>query len=70
MSTQLRQLGDREYDSATVQFTQQDPIGLAGGLYPYGYADGDPVNVDDPFGRCPMCIVYGRDETGSSLYDA
>ena len=32
------------------QFTQQDPIGIAGGLNLYGYANGDPVNFSDPFG--------------------
>jgi hypothetical protein len=32
--------------------TQEDPIGLAGGLNLYGYADGDPVNNSDPFGLC------------------
>ena len=30
--------------------TQQDPIGIAGGLNPYGYANGDPINFSDPFG--------------------
>jgi uncharacterized protein RhaS with RHS repeats len=34
------------------QFTQPDPIGLAGGLNLYGYAGGDPVNRSDPFGLC------------------
>jgi hypothetical protein len=33
--------------------TQEDPIGLAGGLNLYGYGDGDPVNNSDPFGLCP-----------------
>jgi hypothetical protein len=36
-------------------FTQPDPIGLAGGLNLYGYADGDPINRSDPFGLCPTC---------------
>src|SRR2546430_10881468 len=30
--------------------TQEDPIGLAGGLNLYGFAGGDPVNYSDPFG--------------------
>lgn len=32
---------------------REDPIGLAGGLNLYGYANGDPVNNSDPFGLCP-----------------
>jgi uncharacterized protein RhaS with RHS repeats len=35
------------------QFTQEDPIGLAGGLNLYGFANGDPINFSDPFGLCP-----------------
>ncbi len=38
-----------------AQFTQPDPIGLAGGLNLYGYANGDPVNFSDPYGLCPEC---------------
>ena len=37
--------------------TQQDPIGIAGGLNLYGYANGDPVNYSDPFGLCPMHLT-------------
>ncbi len=33
--------------------TQEDPIGVAGGLNLYGYAGGDPINNSDPFGLCP-----------------
>jgi len=38
---------------ADEQFTQEDPIGIAGGLNLYGYAGGDPINFSDPFGLCP-----------------
>lgn len=47
----------RYYDPATGRFTQEDPIGLAGGLNLYGYANGDPVNFSDPFGLCPQCLL-------------
>src|SRR5690606_9644180 len=32
---------NRYYDSESGRFTQEDPIGLAGGLNLYGFADGD-----------------------------
>lgn len=58
-------LRNRSYDTTTGQFTQQDPIGLAGGLNLYGYADGDPINFSDPFGLCPgakgsgtICLAF------------
>jgi len=41
---------NRMYDPQTGRFTQEDPIGLAGGLNLYGYAGGDPINNHDPFG--------------------
>src|SRR5438067_318236 len=44
---------NRYYDPATGRFTQEDPLGLAGGLNLYGFAGGDPVNFSDPFGLCP-----------------
>jgi RHS repeat-associated protein len=48
----------RVYDPVTGRFTQEDPIGFAGGLNLYGFANGDPVNFSDPFGLMgcpPMC---------------
>ena len=45
---------------ASRRFTQEDPIGLAGGLNLYGFASGDPVNFSDPFGLCPIFTrVFG-----------
>jgi RHS repeat-associated protein len=43
---------NRYYDPATGRFTQEDPIGLAGGLNLYGFANGDPVSYSDPYGLC------------------
>lgn len=48
---------NRYYDSKSGRFTQEDPIGLAGGLNVYGYANGDPVNYADPLGLAPCRIV-------------
>jgi len=56
--------------SVTRFYTQQDPIGLAGGLNLYGFAAGDPVNFSDPFGLCPPCAAaYEVFEVASSAYD-
>jgi RHS repeat-associated protein len=41
---------NRMYDPQTGRFTQEDPIGLAGGMNTYGFAGGDPINASDPFG--------------------
>ncbi len=61
---------NRFYDPRTGRFTQEDPIGLAGGLNLYGFANGDPVNFSDPFGLCPVCFVaWGIFEAGSAVYD-
>ena len=52
--TGLEYLRNRVYDSQSGRFTQEDPIGLAGGLNLYGFAGGDPANFSDPFGLCPL----------------
>ena len=44
---------NRYYNPQTGQFTQMDPIGIAGGLNAYGFAAGDPVSYADPYGLCP-----------------
>ena len=46
----LKYMRNRYYNPQTGQFTQQDPIGLAGGLNLYGFAEGDPINFSDPLG--------------------
>jgi RHS repeat-associated protein len=49
---------NRYYDPATGQFTQPDPIGIAGGLNVYGFAAGDPVSYSDPYGLSAMCCTF------------
>lgn len=55
---------NRWYDPNTGRFTQEDPIGLAGGINAYGFAAGDPISFSDPLGLCPpgmsipACIEY------------
>jgi RHS repeat-associated protein len=46
---------NRYYDSEKGRFTQEDPIGLAGGVNVYGFAAGDPTTFTDPYGLqgCP-----------------
>ena len=51
----LQYMRNRYYDPRTGRFTQPDPIGLAGGLNLYGFANGDPVTYSDPFGLSPGC---------------
>jgi RHS repeat-associated protein len=57
----------RYYDPASGRFTQPDPIGIAGGLNSYAYANGDPVNNRDPFGLCPKDV--GGDGKSERLDD-
>lgn len=48
---------NRYVDLSTGRFTQEDPIGLAGGLNLYGFANADPVTYSDPFGLCPKSVL-------------
>jgi RHS repeat-associated protein len=51
----LLYMRNRYYDPAQGRFTQPDPIGLAGGLNLYGFANGDPVGYSDPYGLAADC---------------
>jgi len=49
---------NRWYDSQTGRFTQEDPIGYAGGQNLYSYGGNAPAAYTDPFGLCvprPWC---------------
>jgi RHS repeat-associated protein len=71
-NSHLQYLRNRYYDPITGRFTQEDPIGIAGGLNLYGFAGGDPVNFGDPFGLCPegMSVEECISGTRSDLKEA
>lgn len=49
-STSLYYVRAQWYDPLTKRFMSPDPIGLAGGVNPYLFAGGDPMNAKDPSG--------------------
>ena len=51
----LMYMRNRYYNPTTGTFTQEDPIGLAGGLNSYGFANGDPAMYSDPYGLSASC---------------
>jgi RHS repeat-associated protein len=67
---------NRYYDSEKGQFTQEDPIGLAGGINVYGFANGDPISYRDPYGlsaqgNCePFCTAVDVAFLAADINDA
>ncbi len=68
---------NRIYDQATGRWTQEDPIGVAGGLNLYQFNGNNPAMYTDPFGLCPPrdtlpCQAYISDygkANGAALAD-
>ncbi len=58
---------NRFYDPQSGRFTQEDPIGLAGGLNVYGFANGDPVSYSDPYGLKVICMNRAACQLWSNL---
>ncbi|HEU0053010.1 MAG TPA: RHS repeat-associated core domain-containing protein, partial [Longimicrobium sp.] len=52
---------NRYLDPGSGRFTQEDPIGLAGGMNLYGFVGGDPVTYSDPSGL-DVCITGSKQE--------
>lgn len=50
----------RYYEPETGRYLSSDPIGVAGGLNTYGYANGNPINRLDPFGLSDVTFDRGR----------
>ncbi|MEI2656714.1 MAG: RHS repeat-associated core domain-containing protein [Nitrosomonas sp.] len=46
----------RYYEPETGRYISPDPIGLAGGLNVYGYAEQDPLSFTDPTGENPVLL--------------
>jgi RHS repeat-associated protein len=44
----------RYYNPYICRFINADPSGFLGGLNSYAYADGNPINLLDPFGLCAI----------------
>jgi RHS repeat-associated protein len=54
---------NRLYDQSTGRWTQEDPIGVAGGINLYQFNGNNPASYTDPFGLCPpieSCILLGE----------
>lgn len=59
----------RFFDSEGGRFLQRDPIGIAGGVNLYAYADNNPLIKNDPNGENPYLIASGL-FTGYKIYNA
>ncbi|MDN8599681.1 RHS repeat-associated core domain-containing protein, partial [Citrobacter sp. S2-9] len=58
----------RYYDVETGQYLSPDPMGLAGGLNPYGYVK-NPLSYIDPLGLCPDSVATDRSFWSSDPID-
>lgn len=56
----------RWYDPRVGRFISEDPIGFAGGVNAYDYANSSPVNAIDPLGLSSILVIVGARANGGS----
>src|SRR2546425_1210705 len=60
----------RYYDPNLQRFLSEDPVGVAGSVNAYSYAEANPISLTDPTGECPWCVaavVGGLTDLGIQL---
>jgi RHS repeat-associated protein len=60
--------GFRDYSPAYGRYLESDPIGLAGGLNTYPYADQNPFTNIDPLGLDILVISGGRRDYSPNIF--
>ena len=55
----------RNYQPNQGRYTQNDPIGLEGGMNRFGYVGGNPLSYTDPYGLNPVAGAYAGAGAGS-----
>jgi RHS repeat-associated protein len=59
----------RYYSPNQQRFISEDPIGLNGGINVYGYVEGNPINLIDPWGLAPPPISPNPRESPRPPFD-
>ena len=66
-TAELYYMRNRWYEPRTGRFLCEDPIGIAGGLNLYAYADNNPIGGRDPSGLSSCRYESGRDGSRTAI---